>query len=107
METIFYNNVTKDSPYKINIPLTVENEIRFICTESWDTEWSGILFYTYTGDFETNDLEINCKDICVLDIGSAMATEFDMNQEVINYMAKNNLLDCQIGLIHSHNNMAK
>lgn len=42
-----------------------------------------------------------------MDIGNAAYTEFDMSPDVISYMAENpELLDCQMGLIHSHNNMA-
>lgn len=42
-----------------------------------------------------------------MDIGTQAYTEFDMNPDVIAYMAENpELLDCQMGLIHSHNNMS-
>lgn len=100
--------VKKSAVYKMIIPQKVETAIRNICNKVWDTEWSGTLFYKYTGSFETNDLVITCEDIYVMDIGSAAYTEFDMSPEVIGYAAENpELLDCQFGLIHSHNNMAK
>lgn len=42
-----------------------------------------------------------------MDIGTAAYTEFDMSPDVISYMTNNpELLDCQMGLIHSHNQMA-
>lgn len=42
-----------------------------------------------------------------MDIGSAAYTEFDVEPSVIAYMCNHpELLDCQMGLIHSHNNMA-
>ena len=42
-----------------------------------------------------------------MDIGTQAYTEFDMNPDVIAYMCENpELLDCQMGLIHSHNNMS-
>lgn len=42
-----------------------------------------------------------------MDIGSAGATEFNMDETVAAYMAANpELLSCQMGLIHSHNTMA-
>lgn len=88
---------------KLIIPSEVEQKIRFICQKIWDVEWSGTLFFTYKGSFENNDLEIICKDIYVMDIGTATYTEFDMSPEVISYMTGHEeLLDCQIGLIHSH-----
>lgn len=92
--------------YKIIIPTEVERKIRFVCQEVWDTEWSGTLFFTHEGSFENNDLVIRCVDIYIMDIGTKTYTEFDMNPDVIAYMCENpELLDCQVGLIHSHNNM--
>lgn len=93
--------------YKIIIPTEVERKIRFVCQKVWDTEWSGTLFFTHEGSFENNDLVIRCVDIYIMDIGTETYTEFDMNPDVIAYMCENpELLDCQVGLIHSHNNMS-
>ena len=93
--------------YKLVIPAEVERKIRFACQRVWDTEWSGTLFFTHEGSFENNDLVIRCVDIYIMDIGTQAYTEFDMNPDVIAYMCENpELLDCQMGLIHSHNNMS-
>lgn len=93
--------------YKLIIPAEVERKIRFTCQEVWSTEWSGTLFFTHEGSFENNDLVIRCVDIYIMDIGTQAYTEFDMNPDVISYMCENpELLDCQMGLIHSHNNMS-
>lgn len=93
--------------YKLIIPDKVERKIRFACQRVWNTEWSGTLFFTYKGSFENNDLVIRCVDIYIMDIGTQTYTEFDMNPDVIAYMCENpELLDCQLGLIHSHNNMS-
>lgn len=92
--------------YKLIIPAEVERKIRFTCQKVWNTEWSGTLFFTHEGSFENNDLVIRCVDIYIMDIGTQAYTEFDMNPDVISYMCENpELLDCQMGLIHSHNNM--
>ena len=92
--------------YKLIIPAEVERKIRFTCQKVWDTEWSGTLFFTYEGSFENNDLVIRCVDIYIMDIGTQAYTEFDMNPDVIAYMTENpELLDCQLGLIHSHAGM--
>lgn len=91
--------------YNLNIPNKVEQKIRLLCKEIWTTEWSGILFYNYEGSFDEDNLVLTCEDIYLMDIGTAAYTEFDMSPEVISYMTDNDLLDCQIGLIHSHNNM--
>lgn len=93
--------------YKLVIPAEVEKKIRFACQKVWSTEWSGTLFFTHEGSFENNDLVIKCVDIYIMDIGTQAYTEFDMNPDVIAYMCENpELLDCQMGLIHSHNNMS-
>ena len=89
--------------YKLIIPAEVERKIRFACQKVWSTEWSGTLFFTHEGSFENNDLVIRCVDIYIMDIGTQAYTEFDMNPDVIAYMTNNpELLDCQMGLIHSH-----
>ena len=92
--------------YKIIVPRELENKIRFICKSEWNKEWSGALFYKPEGTFKDNNLVINCVDIFVMDIGSGSYTDFNMNPDVINYMCNNQeLLECQIGLIHSHDVM--
>ena len=99
--------VKKSTTYKIVIPAKVERLIRFLCERVWDTEWSGVLFYNPVGNFEDGSLEIHCVDILPMDIGTTTYTEFDMSPDVISYMAQNReLLDCKMGLIHSHNNMS-
>lgn len=97
----------RQDSYKIVIPEEVESKIRFVCQKIWKDEWSGTLFYKPEGSFEDGTLTIRCVDIYIMDIGSAAYTEFDMSPDVISYMTENpELLDCQMGLIHSHNQMA-
>lgn len=80
---------------------SVEQKIRYVCSQINNIEWSGILFYTPKGSFEDNTLEIVCNDIFIMDVGNSTYTEFDMNPEVISYMAEHpELLDNQVGLIH-------
>lgn len=93
--------------YKLIIPSDVEKKIRHLCNRVHSVEWSGTLFYTYSGTYEDGTLEIRCVDIFPMDIGTSAYTEFDMSPDVIAYMTDHpELLDCQVGLIHSHNNMA-
>lgn len=95
------------STFKMIIPAEVERQIRFLCERVWSTEWSGVLFYNYEGSLEDGSLKIICKDIYPMDIGTSAYTEFSMSPDVIGYMANNTeLLDCKMGLIHSHNNMS-
>lgn len=97
----------KSDTFKIIIPEEVEKKIRYTCQRIWKDEWSGTLFYKPEGSFEDGTLAIRCVDIYVMDIGTAAYTEFDMSPDVISYMTDNpDLLDYQMGLIHSHNNMS-
>lgn len=92
--------------YKLVIPIDVEKKIRYLCNKVSKVEWSGILFYTHSGSYEDNNLEIKCVDILPMDIGSSGYTEFDMSPEAASYITEHQeLLDCQMGLIHSHNTM--
>ena len=92
--------------FDIVIPTDVENKIRYLCNKIYNIEWSGILFYTYTGSYKDKSLKIYCKDIHLMDIGNTTYTEFYMSPEVIAYMTEHQeLLDCQVGLIHSHHSM--
>ena len=101
--------IKSSKSYKIVIPKEVERKIRHLCSVVHDVEWSGVLFYRYTGSFENDNFEVTCVDILPMDIGSSAYTEFDESPDVITYRIDNDLLDENImeGLIHSHNNMAK
>lgn len=112
MEQIKYTkNLPKlekqSSTYKMVIPKKVEAKIRYLQNKFPSTEWSGILFYTHSGSFETNDLIITCQDIFPMDLGNATFTEFKMSEDVTAYIAENmdTLWECETGLVHSHHSM--
>ena len=87
--------------YKLHIPKSVEEKIRYLCRKFPSLEWSGILFYTHTGSFEENNLEIHCQDIYPMDLGSATFTEFKNDESVAGFIADNiELFDCDMGLVH-------
>lgn len=88
------------------IPDDVERKIRQWCILNPATEWSGTLFYDTEGTLEEENFKAIAKDFYVSDVGSSGYTEYEMNPEVITYMAEKDLLDCKIALIHSHNNFA-
>ena len=97
--------IKKDNRYKLIITPSLEEKIRFLCARFPNNEYSGVLFYDYTGRFEDNSLVLTAKDFCLMDYGSATYTEFDSNPEICTYMIENNLLECQQALCHSHNVM--
>ena len=93
--------VKMSSTYKMIIPKKVEEKIRYLCRKFPNLEWSGILFTSYTGSFETNDLVITCEDIYPMDLGSSGFTEFNMDENVAGYIADNiELFDCDLALVH-------
>lgn len=89
--------------YKLVVTSNLEHIIRKLCEKIPDREWSGVLFYKYEGSFQDNDLTIVCKHMMPMNIGTDSYTEWTNSPEIINYMAKNDLLDCYTGIIHSHN----
>lgn len=98
----------KSDSFNIHIPSDVEAKIRHLCSVVHDVEWSGTLFYKYSGSLDDGTFEVTCVDLYVMDIGSSAYTEFKESADVISYRIANDLLDEDImeGLIHSHNNMA-
>lgn len=98
--------VKQSATYKLIVPEKVEEKIRYLIRKYPSTEWSGVLFYTYSGSFENNDLIITCQDLFPMDLGTSTNTEFRMSAEVSRYIASNlELFDCQTGLIHSHHQL--
>lgn len=84
----------------------MEEKIRYLIRKFPSTEWSGVLFYSYQGSFETNDLLLTCQDIFPMDLGTSGWTEFHMSEDVSSYMADHiELFECQTGLVHSHHSM--
>lgn len=96
----------QDNTYKLIITPELEEKIRFLCARFPNNEYSGVLFYDYTGRFEDNSLVLIAKDFCLMDYGSATYTEFDKSAEICNYMIEHDLLGCQQGLMHSHDQMS-
>lgn len=97
--------VKSPTSFKMFIPAKVENKIRILLNSIYNIEWSGVLFYTYTGSFENNDLLITCEDIYPMNIGSSVYTEFENTPDIAGYIVDNQLFDCCQALIHSHHSM--
>lgn len=93
------------SQYKLIIPSYAQGKINYLCEKFPSTEWSGVLFYTVKGSFETEDLELEVKDLLVLDIGTTTYTEFTSSAKIPQFMIEKGLLETQMGLIHSHHSM--
>ena len=85
-----------DPTWALTISSKLEQKISYLCLQLPSTEWSGVLYYSVDSDNHT----LIGQDVQLLDVGTAATTEFDITPEVISYMAENDLLDCQTGLIH-------
>ena len=102
-------NIKKlEGTYRLIVSRELESKIRYMCSLSPDNEWSGALFYTVEGSFDGDvPFVATAVDFCLCDVGTSTYTEFETKPEVVAYMCNNDLLDCYIGLIHSHDKMAK
>lgn len=88
--------------FKLIISPELEHKIRVYCALSPEREWSGVLFYTFEGNFEKG-VTIYANDFYLMDQGTHVHTEFDLNDpEVTRYMVFNDLTSHCMGLLHSH-----
>lgn len=102
---LFQYNGNEKTPFKMVISEELEMKIRTFCALSPEREWSGVLFYSFQGNFE-NGITILAKDMYLMDQGSGVHTEFDLDApEITRYMVMEGLTRLCMGLIHSHNQM--
>ena len=85
---------------KMYLPKIVNSKIERLLFNIFNIEWSGVLFYKQINS------NIHIVDILPLDIGTTSTTSFEMDEDVIAYMTEHNLLDCKMGLCHSHHMMS-
>lgn len=86
---------------------TEQEKIKYLCGRAGNSEWSGVLFYSVKGSLsDIENLELTVEEILPLDLGGAVATEFEYNKTYVDFMLDNpELMNCTTGLIHSHQNM--
>lgn len=95
-----------NSKFPLLISDKLERKIRVLCNKFPLTEWSGQLFYTYSGSFEKGDIQFVAEDLLFMDTGNGVNTEFYLDEgNTAAYIADHELWNCQVGLIHSHHNM--
>lgn len=104
-ESIFIDD--KDWVIPVTLSKKVEDKIIYLTRRFFDVEWSGLLFYKFTGKIEDKTLEIFAEDILTMDVGTQAHTGFKLDDRFIDYMMENpEAVDMKYGLIHSHNNMS-
>jgi hypothetical protein len=96
----------QETRYQLKISEKLEKKIRVLCNKFPNTEWSGILFYSYTGSFLDNNISFVAEDLLFMDTGYSTTTEFYLDEANIgSYIVDHDLFGCQCGLIHSHHSM--
>jgi len=83
------------------------NQVKFLCRNIWEVEWSGILFCSTKGEFGKTGFEITAEYIFPMNKGSQAYTEFETTPDYIDFMMENpQSMQWQRHLVHSHNNMS-
>lgn len=97
-------NKSKTLKDKVIIPDNIIDQIQKYNFASPLEEWSGVIFYSVTE--ENNMFIYHVKGLIPLDVGSQTTTEYDVTDpEITHYMVVNDLIDCYMGNMHSHNRM--
>lgn len=97
-----------DKKFKLELSEKLLQRINYLCSTFSTKEWSGALFYNIVeGDInDIENLKLEATDLYVMDLGNQVFTEFSHSPEFAGYMARHpELMDGQVGWIHSHNNM--
>lgn len=89
---------------KVIITKKVQQKISTLCNLFMNIEWSGVMFYTTTGEFN-KDMVITIDDILPKDVGSSTRTEYDVDASIPGYMCEKGLTRHRQGHIHSHHSM--
>lgn len=75
-----------------------------MCARVPNLEWSGVLFYTTTGNFGEDGFSVEAQELYLMDIGTSTFTGYDYESDFVEYMMKNpHLMEMKKGHIHSHN----
>lgn len=97
----------QNQKFSLKISDKLEKKIRVLCNKFPSTEWSGQLFYTYTGSLDKGDLAFVAEDLLFMDTGDTTTTEFYLDEgNTAAYIADHELWNCQVGLVHSHHSLA-
>ena len=97
--TLEHIDLTKKIPLKISD--NVLNQSRFLCRNISEVEWSGILFFSTTGEFGKDDFEITTEYIFPMNKGTKTYTEFETTPDYIDFIMNNpQALQWQRGLVH-------
>lgn len=95
--------ITLKNKIKLKITKKLLQQIKFLCRNIWEVEWSGVLFYSVQGEFGSPEFQCTAEHILFMDKGSSSYTEFDSDESVAEFMMDNpEYFEKRQGLIHSH-----
>ncbi len=99
--------ITLPSTGVLIIPAIARAKINYLCREINKVEWSGMLFYSLSGDGEdVSNITCVLKDIYPMHKGSSGYTEYEYNEQIVEVMSNNpELMEYRVGHIHSHHTM--
>lgn len=99
--------IERKSQVAVKISEDFINKVTMLNSRISQVEWSGVLFYSAYGSIShPENLQIELRDILLMDIGTSAFTSYEFNADVVNYIeADPQRFEWKIGHIHSHNNM--
>lgn len=89
----------------VNIPQSIWSDLFYIHSKYRGLEWSGYLYYDYTGSIKDPDsLNINLIKFILLDIGTPGSTDIQpTGEQTISMFTKNpDIIGKKQGLLHTH-----
>lgn len=99
--------IVLDKKIKLIIPKKVSHQIRWLCNEISEIEWSGILMYKLVGNFHTGNFHCVVKDVYPMNVGNSAYTEYEFDENFTKFRMENlNSLENELGHIHSHHSMS-
>jgi hypothetical protein len=91
---------------KVIITAEFLNMVKYLCSNINKVEWSGMLFYDIQGTVrDVTEMVIIPRQILLRDIGTQGHTEFEYDEECMEFVESNDLFMSKYGFIHSHNSM--
>ena len=78
--------ITLNTKAVLKVSRQFNDKIKYLCSKINAVEWSGMLFYESKGEIKSEEgVEITLVDIYLMHKGSQGATEYDYDQEVMDY----------------------
>ncbi len=94
-----------DNKPKVIVSQYLKSQIDYFHKEVGNVEWSGVLHYKITKGsiLEPANLEIRAENVYLMDIGTSSYTEYEMNEDIIDFYDKYpEVENMKKGHLHTH-----